>query len=479
MEKKRDNNKGIDRRTFMASSSLAAASFFIVPRHTLGGVGYISPSDKVNVAGIGAGGKGYGDLNSMYNKGAENIVALCDVDEIRAEQAFKKWKKAKRYKDFREMLEKEKGIDAVTISTPDNTHFVAALAAIQSGKHVYVQKPLTHDIYEARVLTEEARKHKVVTQMGNQGASGEGTQQVLEWVESGQLGEITKVHAWTNRPIWPQGIPTPEGKHEIPSTLDWNLWLGPAPQREYHPNYLPFKWRGWWDFGTGALGDMACHILDPAFRALKMEHPLSVEASVANNYASDFQEAYFPDSCPTASKIVFEYPERNGMPPLTMIWYDGGILPDRPDELGPDEAMGNWDGGLIFEGSKGKLMTDCYGENPRLLPLSKNESTPAPSKSYRRIEEGHYQNWIRAIKGEIDQTVSNFDIAGPLTETILIGNLALRSYSFRELKPGKKEGDWNPWNYPGRKKLVWDSKNLKVTNFDDANQFVKRNYREF
>ena len=476
-DKSPDSN--FSRRLFVKGSSLAAAGFMIVPRHVLGGTGFISPSDKVNIAGIGAGGKGFSDLNEMWNRGKENIVAMADVDEVRASRAFKKWDKATKYKDFRKMLEKEKGIDAVTISTPDNTHAVAAIAAMELGKHVYVQKPLTHDIFEARALTEAARKYKVITQMGNQGASGEGTQQVQEWIDSGILGEITKVHAWTNRPIWPQGIPTPTGNFEIPSTLDWNLWLGPAPKREFHPNYLPFKWRGWWDFGTGALGDMAAHIIDPAFRALRLGHPTAVEASVVNNYINDFQEENNPESCPAAAKIVYDFPEKDGRAALKLIWYDGGLRPDRPDELGPDEEMGNWDGGLIFEGSKGKLMCDCYGENPRLLPLSKNKEVDKPEEKYRRIKEGHYQNWIKAIKGEVEETVSNFDIAGPLTETILIGNLALRSHNVQVLKAGKKLGDWNPFLNPGRKKLIWDSEKMKVTNFDAANEFVKRKYRSF
>ncbi len=467
------NIKKVSRRRFIAGSTLAAAGVTIVPRHVLG-KGYLAPSDTLNVAGVGAGGKGSSDVREIYGDGKTNIVALVDVDDERAADTFTKFPKAKRYKDYRVMLDKQKDIDAVIVSTPDNLHAVVAMAAMESGKHVYVQKPLTHDIHEARMLTEAAKKYNVKTQMGNQGASGEGTQLVLEWIDSGIIGPVTKVHAWTNRPIWPQGIPTPSGDFKVPKTLDWNLWLGPAPMRDYHPDYLPFKWRGWWDFGTGALGDMACHIVDPAFRALKMGHPISVEASVANIYTG-----FYPDSCPPASKIVFEYPERGNLPPVTMVWYDGGILPDRPQELGPDDAMGNWDGGLIFEGSKGKLMTDCYGANPRLLPLSMNSLVNNPPQKYRRVEEGHYQNWVRSCKGEIEKASSDFEIAGPLTETILIGNLALRSYFYQELKPGKKEGDWQAHNYPGRKKLMWDADNLRVTNFEGANQYVKRDYRKF
>ncbi|MDN5203201.1 Gfo/Idh/MocA family oxidoreductase [Fulvivirgaceae bacterium BMA10] len=471
------NGKTTSRRNFIKDSTLATAGVMIVPRYVLGGKGYVAPSDKLNIAGIGVGGRGKDDLAGVYNKGAENIVALCDVDETRAAATFKAYKKAKRYKDFRVMLEQQKDIDAVVIATPDNTHAVAAMAAMQLGKHVYVEKPLAHDIYEARVMTEAARKYNVVTQMGNQGSSWEGTFQVMEWMEAGIIGDVDRVHCWTNRPIWPQGIATPKEKVKVPNTLDWDLWLGPAKWRDYNPAYLPFKWRGWWDFGTGALGDMACHIIDPAFRALKLGYPTAVEASVGLVYVSDFVEGDFPDSCPPSSKIHFDYPARDGMPPVKLIWYDGGIMPERPEELGADEQMGDWNGGLLFEGTKGKIMTDCYGANPRLLPTSSMQYFKQPEKSLKRVPEGHHQNWVKACKGEV-KAVSNFDIAGPLTEMILIGNLAIRSYLHKELKPGKKPGDWAPWQYPGRKKLLWDSNNMKVTNFDQANQFVKRDYRD-
>lgn len=473
--KKKDHSP--TRRDFIITGTGAAAAFMIVPRHVLG-KGFIPPSDKVNIAGIGAGGKGYSDVMECYGDGQSNIVALCDVDDRQSARLFGKFEKAVKYKDFRVMLDKQKDIDAVTVSTPDHFHAVAAMAAMQMGKHVYVQKPLSHNIYEARMLTEAAKKYKVVTQMGNQYASGEGTNRTVEWVKGGVIGDVHTIHAWTNRPIWPQGIPTPTGKHAVPSELNWDLWLGPAKNRDYNPAYLPFKWRGWWDFGTGALGDMACHIVDSAFRALDLGHPISVDASVTAVYASDFTEAYYPDSCPPSSKIVFQYPSRGNMPAVKMVWYDGGILPDRPDELGPNDAMGDWDGGIIFEGSKGKLMADTYGQNPRLLPLSKMEDFNPPPKTRRKVEEGHYQNWVKAIKGEVEYTSSDFSIAGPLTETILIGNLAIRSNVDRALREGKKPGDWNAWAYPGRKKLYWDSENLKVTNYDNANAYVKREYRD-
>jgi len=465
------------RRKFMTDSALLGAGFLIVPRHVLGGKGFISPSDKLNVAGIGIGGRGSSLMNEMYHDGAENIVALCDVDQSYAANTFDKYPKAKRYVDYRKMLENQKDIDAVAIATPDHTHAVIAMACMQMGKHIYVEKPLTHNVFEARTLTEAARKYKLVTQMGNQGASGEGTWKTVQWIKSGIIGDVFKVHCWTNRPVWPQGVPTPEGKHDIPETLNWDLWLGPAKFREYHPDYLPFKWRGWWDYGTGALGDMACHIVDAPFRALDLKYPTAVEASVTAVYSGDFILANYDDSFPPSTKIHFDFPARGNMPPLKLAWYDGGLMPERPDELGDNEPMGAAGGGVIFEGTDGKLMCDVYGQNPRLLPLSKMEDFKAPEPDYTVIEEGHQQSWIKACKGG-EPGVSNFDIAGPLTEMILMGNLAVRSYNQRTLKEGKKPSDWEPWDFPGRRKLEWDGQAMAITNFDLANEFVKREYRD-
>ncbi|NCW88865.1 MAG: gfo/Idh/MocA family oxidoreductase, partial [Chitinophagia bacterium] len=270
-----------NRRDFIRQTSLATAGWFIIPRHVLGN-GFIAPSDKLNVAGIGVGGQGAGDLASIAKSPYVNIVALCDVDDRQAARSRKSFEKANYYKDFREMLSKEKDtIDACTISTPDNIHAVATLAAMQLGKHVYTQKPLTHDIYEARILTQAAKKYKVVTQMGNQGGSGDGVRTAKEMYQAGLIGDIVEAHAWTNRPVWPQGIPTPSGEYSVPTELDWDLWLGPAKKIPYNPAYLPFNWRGWWAFGTGALGDMACHIMDPIYRILPILYPSSAECSVA------------------------------------------------------------------------------------------------------------------------------------------------------------------------------------------------------
>ncbi|GAB3268852.1 Gfo/Idh/MocA family oxidoreductase [Larkinella harenae] len=474
-----DNHQTTDnssRRDFLKTSSLAATSFFIVPRHVLG-KGFIAPSDKLNIAGIGVGGKGKSDLASFAKSPNVNIVALCDVDDRQAVESRKNFPKATYYKDFREMLAKErKNIDACSVSTPDNTHAVATLAAMQLGKHVYTQKPLTHDIYEARMLGQAAKKYKVVTQMGNQGGSGNGVRRMKEIYDSGIIGDVNKVLAWTNRPVWPQAIPT-DRTFDVPKELDFDLWLGPAKKVPYNEAYLPWNWRGWWPYGTGALGDMACHILDPVFRILPLEYPNSVECSVAGTWTFTLREQdHNPDWTPFSSSIHLNYPRKDGKGDIKLSWYDGGILPELPEELLPGEAFGNSDGGVLFVGSKGKLMADCYGANPRLLPLKANESLNVPQTIARVPNEDHYLQWVDACiagygKGK---TSSPFEYAAPFTESILIGNLALRSWMLRDNPNGKKTVD----KYNGRKKLLWDAANMKVTNYDLANQYVKREYRE-
>jgi len=470
------NKKKTSRRKFLKNTAVTSAGFFIVPRAVLGGPGYIAPSDQINIAGIGVGGRGAGVLNDASKVQGVNIIALCDVDSKRAGDTFKKFTAAKQYKDFRKMLDEQKDIDAVTIATPDHTHAVCAMAAMQLRKHVYVEKPMAHNIKETRLLTETAKQYNLATQMGNQGSSGEGIRLIQEWINAGVIGDVTRVHCWTNRPIWPQGVSTPAGNHQAPSTLDWNLWLGPAAQRDYNPAYLPFKWRGWWDFGTGALGDMGCHIIDPAFKALKLGYPTSVEASVSQVYVGDFQLADFPDSCPPASKVHFDFPARDDMPAVELIWYDGGMMPRRPVELEAGESMGNNDGGTIFEGTRGKIICGVYGRNPSLLPRKAMDYFKQPEKSIPRVEEGHMGSWIKSCK-EGTSTSSNFDYAGPLTETVLMGNLAIRSFNHKVLKPGKTPTSWDPWDYPGRLRLDWDGENMQITNFEEANQFVSRDYR--
>ncbi len=466
---------GYPRRNFIRDTTIAAGSFFIVPRHVLGR-GYIAPSDKLNIAGIGAGGKAEVNLPFAWNNGSDNIVALCDVDDRMAIKARERWPKAPYYRDFRQMLEKErKNIDAVIITTPDHMHAVQALAAMQMGKHVYLEKPLTHDIFEARLLTQAAEKYKVVTQMGNQGSSGDDTRLVETWIQAGIIGDVSRVHVWTNRPTWPQGVPLPQGRFEVPPELDWDLWLGTAPQRDYNPAYLPAIWRGWSDYGTGSLGDMGCHFIDVPYRALKLRYPVAVECNVGSVYTGFFQEAVYSESYPPSSITYIKFPKREKMPAVEMIWYDGGMKPPRPEELGPDDAMGEQDGGMIFEGSKGKLMAGLFGRKPTLLPLSKMASTTLPASAIPFVEggvDGHQQQWVKACKkGYGTYTSSSFDKAGPLTETVLMGNLAVRSYNYAE------NGTNGNKFYPGRKKLLWDGEKMRITNFEPANRFVQRDYR--
>jgi len=476
---KKKNQVKDSRREFIKNSSLAAAGFFIVPRHVLGR-GFTAPSDKLHIAAIGAGGKGEDDINMFDKSGKAEIAFLCDVDDRQAVNSRKKFPKAKYYKDFREMLSKEgKSIEAVSVSTPDHMHAVAAMAAMQLNKHVYVQKPLTHDIYEARMLTEAAHRYKVVTQMGNQGASGDGVRQLQEWYNAGLIGDVHTMYCYTDRPIWPQGIARPTTASPIPPELDFNLWLGTAPKRDYFEGMLPFNWRGWWDYGTGALGDMACHIMAPAFAVAGLGYPVSAECSVATKYIENWNKAYFPDSGPIASHITLTFKGQNGKPDVELHWMDGGIQPTRPAELGANEVMGDGGNGVIFHGTKGKMMCGTYGVDPKLLPTSRTNEVKV-AKTIARVpggDDGHYGAWVEAAMAgygsdKAKNLSSNFDIAGPLTESVLMGNLAIRSYDIQ-----KKKG--KDFEYPGRFiKLLWDGANMKITNFDEANQFVKRNYRD-
>lgn len=426
-----DNNekKNLSRRDFVRNSSLFGAGVLILPRHVLGGKGFIAPSDKLVIAGIGAGGKGADDIANFYRSGKAEIGFLCDVDDRQSVDTRKKHPNAKYYKDYREMLDKEgKSIDAVSVSTPDHMHAVQAMAAMQLNKHVYVQKPLTHDIYEARMLTEAAHKYKVVTQMGNQGASGDGVRQLVDWYKAGLLGDVHTIYCFTDRPIWPQGVIRPTTSSAIPPELDFNLWLGTAPQKDYFEGLLPFNWRGWWDYGTGALGDMACHIMAPAFAVLDLGYPVSAECSVSTQYIENWRKAYSPDSGPISSHIILTFKGKKGKPDLKLHWMDGGIQPERPEGLGANEIMGDGGNGTIFLGSKGNMMCATYGANPQLLPTSRTKTTKVPSTIARVPggDNGHYGAWVEAAMAGYDSKKakalsSNFDIAGPLTESVQIG----------------------------------------------------------
>ncbi|WP_316804981.1 Gfo/Idh/MocA family oxidoreductase [Pedobacter nototheniae] len=478
MKTEQENKNTGNRRDFIKTSAIAAAAFMIVPRHVLGGKGFLAPSDRLLVAGIGVGGKGQSDIAMFAKSGKADIAFLCDVDDRRAANSVKAFPKAKYYKDWREMLDKEhKNFDAVSVSTPDHNHAIQTLAAMQLGKHVYVQKPLTHDIYEARILTAAAKKYKVVTQMGNQGASNDGPRQMKEWYEAGLIGDVHTVYAWTNRPVWPQGIPWPATKAEIPKELDWNLWLGTAPEKDFVDKLVPFNWRGWWDYGTGALGDMGCHLIEAPFSVLNLKYAKEVEASVGSVYVDEFKRGYFPESCPPSSHVTLKFPKTNKTKgDVTLHWMDGGIQPERPEELEANETFGDGGNGTLFIGTKGKMMSETYSANPKLLPLSRNKDIKVPEK-YARVKgaaDGHYAQWVEAaIAGYGKQEVSSpFEIAGPLTEALLMANLAIRSFDIKKSVNGKDA-------YPGRyMKMLWDNDNMKITNFDEANQFVKREYRK-
>ncbi|HEV3485395.1 MAG TPA: Gfo/Idh/MocA family oxidoreductase, partial [Vicinamibacterales bacterium] len=369
----------VTRRKFVGTVATTAAGLTIVPRHVLG-AGYQAPSDTVNVAVVGYS-HGMGTNNMLAMAKSDNIVALCDCDESEAAKAamarrktLETFAKAARYKDYRVMLEKQKDIDGVLVATPDHSHAVIALAAMQLGKHVYVQKPLTRTISEARALTEAARKYKVVTQMGNQGHSEEGLRLMEEWLAAGAIGPVREVHCWTNRPIWPQGMPRPTETPAIPDGLDWDLWVGPSAMRPYHPTYHPFGWRAWQDFGAGAMGDMGCHVMDASYYLLKLGAPSSVIASIGYNVLRVQNEkgqlvnrrVNYNDSYPPSSVIHMTFPARGNMPEVKLHWYDGGLLPERPEELEPERTMP--ESGTIFIGDKGKMWCETYSESPRLIP---------------------------------------------------------------------------------------------------------------
>jgi len=427
----------ISRREFL-SGTAAAAAFTIVPRYVLGGPGRTAPSEKLNIACIGVSGMGASDVGQVST---ENIVALCDVDLRHVAGTFERYPAAKKYRDFREMLEKEnKNIDAVTVSTPDNTHAVAAMMAIKMGKHVYCQKPLAHDLYEVRKLTEAAREHKVMTQMGIQLHADNCVKYVVEFIKSGVIGKVRRVDLWSGKD-WGGGT-RPKDTQPIPETLDWDLWLGPAPYRPYHPTYLPGNWRRWWDFGTGTLGDMACHIIDPAWWALDLTYPTSVEAE-----PGPFNEETYPQK----TVVRCEFPARGDLPAVTLTWYDGANQPPRPQELEKERNLP--DQGGLYYGEKGTILAP-HMSNPRLIPESKMKDFKLPEAFLPRGVD-HYQDWIRACKGG-PKPLANFDYSGPLTETILLGNVAARA----------------------GQKLNWDGPNFKVTNLPDADKYLRRQYRQ-
>jgi len=446
----------ISRRDFMGGAAAAAMAFTIVPRHVLGGPGGKAPSEKLNIAGIGVGGRGASDLKAVES---ENIVALCDVDMNKAEGTLKRYPNARIYRDFRKMLDKEnKNIDAVVIGAPDHIHAPAAIRAMKMGKHVYCEKPMAHTILEAREMARVARETGVVTQMGNQGHGGEGLRLTYEFIHDGAIGKVHEVHVWSDRAgtadraWWPQGIERPKESSPVPETLDWNLWLGPAPWRDYatFPTkkgigaYCPFNWRGWFDFGCGALGDMAVHNADPAFFCLDLGAPIATEAesSPVNN-----------ETFPQWSIITYYFPARGKQPPVKLVWYDGGKLPPRPAELEEGRQMGS--NGILFIGDKGKLLGPSHAGAPRLIPESRMKEYGRPPEMLKR-SVGHHEEWIQACKdGKPQDAKSGFWYAGPFTEALLVGNLAVRL----------------------GKRIEWDAEKMRATNAPEADNYITKFYR--
>ena len=442
-------SKKPSRREFLGSSAAAAGGvgFWITGRQSVWAQEK-GPNAKLNVACIGAGGRGWASVEGC---GKENIVALCDVDENRLNKAGEKYKEARKYVDYRIMLEKEeKNIDAVTVGTPDHHHAPASVMAMKLGKGVYTEKPLTHSVYEARVMRETANKYKVATQMGNQGTSGGNLRQSVEIIQSGAIGEVKEVHIWTNRPVWPQSPDIkarPPAAEPAPEHINWDIWLGPAPERPYHKVYLHFKWRGWWDFGTGALGDMACHTANLPYMALKLGAPTTVSAE---------SEEPNPETCPAWARVTYEFPARGEMPPVKVVWYEGKrngekVLP--PLDLLQGEKV--QDSASLIVGSKGTMYSpDDYGGKSIWLPKDQFKDYKPPTPTLPR-SPGHHAEWIRACKGG-EPAMSNVNYAGPFTEFVLLGNVAIRA----------------------QKKLEWDAEALRAKNCPEADQYIKREYRK-
>jgi predicted dehydrogenase len=449
------DKSGPTRRNFIPG---AAAVFTVLPRHVLGGRGYIPPSDKLNIGAIGVGGMG---KSYIVGCSSENIAAIADVDDALAAPVRAQYPSAASYRDFRVMLEKERGIDAVIVGTPDHTHAVIAMAAIELGKGVYCAKPMTRTVHEARTVAKAARRARVATQMSVQSCASDEACSTAEWIQAGVVGQVREVHVWTDRPVWPQGLGRPKGNFAVPGSLDWDLWLGPAPERPYNPLYHPFNFRGWYDFGSGALGDMGCHTFHVIVRALDLGLPLSVSADrTFQRVFSPEQKpdplwtrsvvASTPEAFPVSSIVTWNFAARGTNPPVSMFWYEGGLKPPRPANLAPQDQLGP--DGILFIGEKGIVASGFTG-GPRLLGGSSNKHFTPPSKSLPRTI-GHYLEWIEACKGGKPASC-NFDFGSQLTEICQLGVSAQRS----------------------AKHLEYDASAMRFTNDVDANQYLSEQYR--
>ena len=436
----------VGRRQFLRTAATAGAGLLVVRSGVLGAD---APSRKLNIAFIGTWGRAHAHFGSVRS---ENVVALCDVDHNYAAHTFKQYPKAKTYVDYRKMLDAQKDIEACVIATPDHTHAIITMAAMNAGKHVYTQKPLTHDVYEARTLAEAAAKSKVATQMGIQGHSGQGVRLICEWIWAGLIGEVREVDAWCSLTYYPWGHASwstswgsrPKETPPVPDKLDWDLWIGPAPMRPYHRAYHPRTWRAWWDFGCGMMGDRGAHTLDSAKWALKLGAPTSIDGTSCGNS---------PEVHPLSAIITFRFPERQGFPPLKLTWYEG-TRPPRPVELEDGRNMPR-EGGLLFKGSKGTIMAGVYGGSPRIIPETKMRAVKLPDKTIPRVQGSHEQDWARAAKTGA-KAGACFEYSGPLTEICLLGNVAKRADT----------------------RIEWDAANLKVTNHDKANAYIRTKYRD-
>ncbi|MGE5419327.1 MAG: Gfo/Idh/MocA family protein [Chloroflexota bacterium] len=486
----KEDSKNISRRTFIGTTGAAAAGFTILPSSVIGGLGKRAPSDKLNIAVVGIGGMGNSNLKNVAP--TENIVALCDVDWGYSKEVFEANPNAKRYWDWRKMYdEMAKSIDGVIVATADHSHAVVAANAITLGKHVYCQKPLTHTVYESRLLTKLAAKYKVATQMGNQGSSAEGVDLIVEWLNNGEIGDVTKVEAFTDRPIWPQGLNRPKGEW-VPDTLNWDLFIGPAQMRPYNSIYTPWNWRGWWDFGTGALGDMACHILHPVFKGLKLQYPIKAQGS---------STLLLTDCAPNAQMVKLTYPARTTaknakmkLPQVEVVWYDGGLQPAKPEGWPAGKNMNDQGGGVIFHGTKDKIICGCYGVNPWLLSGRKPQAPQTQRRVANATRGGHEMDWVRAAKESPDSRVltkSDFSESGPFNEMVVMGVLAVR------LQGLNKELEWNGeqmtfTNIGADEKLrltvsdnftiidgdpKFDRPNITVDAKSFANEMIKHTYR--
>ena len=434
----KEKGSGLSRRTFLGTTAAATAGFTIIPSHVVSGLGHIAPSDKLNIAGVGVGGMGRRNLRNI--KG-QNIVALCDVDWKYSQKTFNDFPEAKKYWDWRKMYdEMGKEIDAVVVATADHTHALVAAHGMTMGKHAYVQKPLTHSVYESRLLTKLTEKHKLATSMGNQGSSGEGVNLVVEWILNGEIGEVREVEAFTDRPIWPQGLNVPKEVMPVPATLNWDLFTGPAEMNDFNEIYTPWNWRGWWDYGTGALGDMACHIMHPVFIGLQLEYPIKVQGS---------STLLLTKCAPNAQMVKLTYPERKAAPKVNfpeveVTWYDGGLQPMKPEGWPEGKDMNDDGGGVLFHGTKDTLVCGCYGKDPWLL----SGRVPDAPKVRRRVETSHEMDWVRACKESPEnrvETASPFSEAGPFNEMVVMGVNAVRLQGLN-------------------KELEWDGEKMEFTN---------------